>query len=122
MDRGPGALSEREAAAAWHDRLHRDQVSEEMRQAFNEWLDEAPGRRELYRTQSEVWANLRVGGGRSADTRASAPDLAAIDPSNFRVDSALKMGGGGDDTGARRPGSRYHRSSLLPAHQSWRTF
>jgi transmembrane sensor len=60
MDRGPGAVSEREAAAMWHDRLHRDQVSEETRQAFNDWLAESPRRRELYRAQSEVWAKLQA--------------------------------------------------------------
>jgi transmembrane sensor len=58
MDRALNLTSEREAAAAWHDRLHRDKVSEETRRNFAEWVTESPERQALYDSIDEVWTRL----------------------------------------------------------------
>ena len=59
MDGATNAISEREAAAAWHDRLHRDRVSDDTRQEFADWLDESTGRRALYESIDKAWSGLR---------------------------------------------------------------
>ena len=59
MRRGSNAVSEREAAAAWHDRLHRDDVPEETRKAFDDWLEVSSQRRELYESVDRAWLALR---------------------------------------------------------------
>jgi transmembrane sensor len=58
MDRASNVVSEREAAA-WHDRLHRDKVSDETRRAFADWLEQSPRHRVLYDAIDEVWSKLR---------------------------------------------------------------
>src|SRR3984957_1963709 len=58
MDRASNVVSEREAAA-WHDRLHRDKVSDETRRAFADWLAQSPRHRSLYDAIDEGWSNLR---------------------------------------------------------------
>jgi transmembrane sensor len=58
MDRASNMVAEREAAA-WHDRLHRDKVSEETRRAFADWLAQSARHRALYEAIDEVWSNLR---------------------------------------------------------------
>ncbi len=58
MEHAPKFTSEREAAAAWYDRLHRDKVSDETRRNFADWLAESPGRRALYESIDEVWTKL----------------------------------------------------------------
>jgi len=58
MDLAANVVSEREAAA-WHDRLHRDKVSDETRRAFADWLAQSPRHRALYDAIDEVWSNLR---------------------------------------------------------------
>jgi transmembrane sensor len=59
MDRESNAVPEREAAAAWHDQLHRDKVSEETRQSFNEWLAASPRHAELYASVHHAWVKLQ---------------------------------------------------------------
>jgi transmembrane sensor len=59
MDRASNEVSERAAAASWHDRLHRDKVSDETRRAFADWLAQSPRHRVLYDAIDEVWLNLR---------------------------------------------------------------
>lgn len=62
MDRVSNLTSERETAAAWFDRLHRDKVSDETRRDFAEWLAQSPGHRALYDSIAEVWAKLSAAG------------------------------------------------------------
>src|SRR6266853_2795765 len=59
MDRGSNAVSEREAAAAWLDRLHRENVSEETRRAFEAWLTTNSRHREMYESIDRAWSKLR---------------------------------------------------------------
>jgi transmembrane sensor len=58
MDRASNVDSEREAAA-WHDRLNRDRVSDETQRAFAEWLAQSPRHRTLYDAIDGVWSRLR---------------------------------------------------------------
>ena len=58
MDRASNVVLEREAAA-WHDRMHRDKLSDDTRRAFADWLVQSPRHRELYDAIDEVWSNLR---------------------------------------------------------------
>src|SRR5690242_9614804 len=48
-----------EAAAAWHDRLHRDKVSDDARSAFEAWLAESTEHRAAYASAVKAWAVLR---------------------------------------------------------------
>jgi transmembrane sensor len=59
MDRGSNGVSEREVAAAWHDRLHRENVSDETRKAFEGWLATSPRHRQLYESIDRAWSTLR---------------------------------------------------------------
>jgi transmembrane sensor len=58
MERGSKAVSEREAAAAWHDRLHREDVPDETRKAFDNWLAASSQHRELYESIDRAWSTL----------------------------------------------------------------
>ena len=58
MDRASNVVSEREAAA-WHDRLHREKVSDETRRAFADWLAQSPHHRPLYDAIDGIWSKLR---------------------------------------------------------------
>lgn len=51
--------SAREAAAAWHDRLHREKVNEETRSAFARWLIQSPENQRLYEAVDEAWLRLQ---------------------------------------------------------------
>jgi transmembrane sensor len=50
----------REAAAAWHDRLHGDHASAQARRAFDEWLALSPDHRRAYAQVEQAWACLRA--------------------------------------------------------------
>jgi transmembrane sensor len=78
MERGPNSVSEREAAAAWHDRLHREKVSDETRRAFAGWLKESARHRELYESIDRVWTKLQ--------TSAEDPQILAL-----RHETALRL-------------------------------
>lgn len=58
MDSVSNAALEREAAT-WHDRLHRDKVSDETRRAFADWLAQSPQHRTLYDAMDAAWSKLR---------------------------------------------------------------
>src|SRR5262245_44129285 len=45
----------RETAACWHDRIHRDKVSDETRAAFEQWLNERDEHRAAYESVASVW-------------------------------------------------------------------
>ena len=49
----------RETAAAWHDRVHRDDVTEETRAAFALWLAESPEHRAAYEEIDRTWTALK---------------------------------------------------------------
>jgi len=49
----------RESAAAWHDRVHRDDVTEETRAAFALWLAESPEHRAAYGEIDRTWTALK---------------------------------------------------------------
>ncbi|MEJ1961306.1 MAG: FecR domain-containing protein [Gammaproteobacteria bacterium] len=49
----------REAAAAWHDRVHREKVAEDTRSEFARWLAESPGNRAAYEEIDRTWAKLK---------------------------------------------------------------
>ena len=49
-----------EAAAAWHDRLHREGVSAESRRAFEAWVTESVDRRVAYESVSRAWGQARA--------------------------------------------------------------
>jgi transmembrane sensor len=49
----------RETAAAWHDRVHRDKVTEETRAAFALWLAESPEHRAGYEEIDRTWSDLK---------------------------------------------------------------
>ena len=49
----------RESAAAWHDRVHRDDVTEETRAAFALWLAESPEQRAAYEEIDRTWIALK---------------------------------------------------------------
>ena len=51
----------RQAAAAWHDRLQREKVSEETRQSFNRWLAQSPEHGRAYAAIERTWSALRAG-------------------------------------------------------------
>jgi transmembrane sensor len=78
MDRGSNSVSEREAAAAWHDRLHREKVSDETRRAFADWLTESARHMELYESIDRVWTKLQ--------TSAEDPQILAL-----RHETALRL-------------------------------
>jgi transmembrane sensor len=78
MDRGPSALSERDAAAMWHERLHRDKVSEETRRDFDAWLAASPAHRHAYQSVEGAWASLRHA--------SEAPSILAL-----RHETALRL-------------------------------
>lgn len=59
MDRSSNEVSEREAASAWHDRLHRENVSDETREAFEVWLAENSRHLEVYESIDRAWSKLR---------------------------------------------------------------
>lgn len=59
MDRSSNAVSEREAAAAWHDRIHRDDVTAETRKAFEAWLAASYRHREVYESIDRSWSKLQ---------------------------------------------------------------
>jgi len=53
------SLVAREAAAAWHDRLLGEKVSEETRQAFSRWLAESAEHRAAYEAVVQAWSRLQ---------------------------------------------------------------
>lgn len=55
------AVSEdvRERAARWHDRVHRDQPTEETRRELDEWLAESPSHGAAYHDIEATWQQLR---------------------------------------------------------------
>jgi transmembrane sensor len=59
MDRTTQREHLREAAAAWHDRVHRDKVPDETRTAFARWLAESPEHRAAYEEIDRTWADLK---------------------------------------------------------------
>jgi transmembrane sensor len=59
MDRSSNAVSEREAAAAWHDRLHCENVPQETRKAFEAWLATNSRHLEVYESIDRAWSKLR---------------------------------------------------------------
>jgi transmembrane sensor len=78
MDRESNSISEREDAAAWHDRLHREKVTEETRRAFADWLAESPRHMTLYESIDRVWTSLQ--------TSAADPQILAL-----RHETALRL-------------------------------
>jgi transmembrane sensor len=52
-------FSMRETAALWHERMHRDHVSEETRRAFEAWIQASPGNGAAYSALDETWAALQ---------------------------------------------------------------
>jgi transmembrane sensor len=51
----------RQAAATWHDRLQRENVSDETRQAFNLWLAQSPEHERAYAAIDRAWSVLQAG-------------------------------------------------------------
>ena len=49
----------RQAAAAWHDRLQREEGSEETRLEFNRWVAQSPEHRSAYAAVDRAWSALR---------------------------------------------------------------
>jgi transmembrane sensor len=49
----------REAAAAWHDRVHRERVPDETLDALALWLAESPEHRAAYEEIDRTWADLK---------------------------------------------------------------
>ena len=78
MERGSSVLSERDAAAVWHERLHRDKVSEETRREFDTWLAASPVHRQAYESVEGAWASLQQA--------AEAPSILAL-----RHETALRL-------------------------------
>jgi len=68
----------RETAAAWHDRLQRERVSEDTRRAFTQWLAESPEHRRAYEAIDRTWSALRA--------RAREPEILAL-----RHEAALRL-------------------------------
>lgn len=52
----------RECAAAWHDRLQREKVTDSTRYAFARWLAESPEHRRAYEAIEETWSALQSTG------------------------------------------------------------
>jgi transmembrane sensor len=50
----------REEAAAWHDRLHRDKMSDEIQSAFEAWFAESAEHRTAYASVDKAWAELQI--------------------------------------------------------------
>lgn len=68
----------REPAAAWHDRVNRDHVSEETRRELVEWLAQSPQHRAAYEAIDHAWAALQ--------SAAQDPQLLAL-----RHETALRL-------------------------------
>jgi transmembrane sensor len=49
----------RELAACWHDRVHRDRVTEETRKDLDAWLAESEEHRAAYEEVERTWSSLR---------------------------------------------------------------
>src|SRR5258708_17578049 len=67
-----------EVAAAWHDRVHRENVPHEIRAALALWLAESPEHRAAYEEIERTWADLR--------SAAHAPQILAL-----RHEAALRL-------------------------------
>ena len=61
MNTEPTGDFARQAAAAWHDRLRHEDVSEETRQMFNRWLAQSAEHERAYAAIDTTWAVLRAG-------------------------------------------------------------
>lgn len=46
------------AAAAWHERLHREVVSEETQRTFTAWLAQSVDRRTAYESVEKTWRQV----------------------------------------------------------------
>jgi transmembrane sensor len=68
----------RQAAATWHDRLHREGVSEETRQTFRQWLAQSPEHGRAYAAIDRAWLVLQAG--------AHEPEILAL-----RHEAALRL-------------------------------
>lgn len=55
----PTNKDRREAAAAWHDRLHRDAVSDATRNDFAAWLARSPEHLRVYESIDNAWTTLQ---------------------------------------------------------------
>jgi transmembrane sensor len=58
MERGIKSMSE--AAGAWHDRMHREKVSDETRRALADWLAASPRHKEQYESIERIWKDLQA--------------------------------------------------------------
>ena len=68
----------RETAAAWHESVHREYVSDDIRAAFASWMAEAPEHRAAYQEVERVWCNLKA--------TAHDPEILAL-----RHETALRL-------------------------------
>ena len=68
----------RQAAATWHDRLRDEQVGEETRQTFNQWLSQSLQHQCAYAAIERTWSTLRTG--------AHEPEILAL-----RHETALRL-------------------------------
>lgn len=59
MERAVKSPSARDTAVDWHERLHRDKVSEETRRDFDAWLAASAAHRQAYESVDRAWAALR---------------------------------------------------------------
>jgi transmembrane sensor len=59
MGHGSPRHSIRDRAAAWHDRLHRDKVSQETRSACASWLAESAEHGTAYEAIDRTWSSLQ---------------------------------------------------------------
>jgi transmembrane sensor len=62
MERAPTLVSARDAAVVWHERLHRDKVSPDLKRDFDDWLAASPLNRQAYESVDRAWVTLRGGG------------------------------------------------------------
>jgi transmembrane sensor len=70
MDHAIGREALRETAATWHDRVHRDKVTEETRAALALWLVASPEHRGAYEEIDRTWSDLK--------SAAHAPQILAL--------------------------------------------
>lgn len=62
MERAPKFVSARDAAVVWHEQLHRDKVSPDLKQEFEAWLADSPVNKEAYESVHRAWGTLKSAG------------------------------------------------------------
>jgi transmembrane sensor len=118
-----------EAAAAWHDRLHREKVADETRAQFGRWLAESPAHAAAYESIELAWSSLQ----RSAHDpqilalrhetalRLTRRSSRAIRPLGWAVAAALVLIVVGGAVAMLSEGSRAGRASVDSIVEALRT-